>query len=276
MPYTVGMTRVAVVQMVSGKDLEKNLQAASGLIADAARQQAELVLLPEYFPIISDDEMDKIKIREAYGNGPIQTFLSEQSRRHGIWLMGGTLPLETDDSNRVYNSCLLYDPQGNITNRYDKVHLFDVNVDGSGNESYNESSSIVPGDTIVTAITPFATIGMTVCYDLRFPELYREMIDKQVNLITVPSAFTYTTGKHHWETLLKARAVENLCFVMAANQGGKNTDKRTTWGHSMIISPWGDILAGIDEGPGVAVADLDFQAQEKLRKSFPTLQHRKF
>ncbi len=272
----MGMTRVAVVQMVSGKDLEKNLQAASGLIADAARQQAELVLLPEYFPIISDDEMDKIKIREAYGNGPIQTFLSEQSRRHGIWLMGGTLPLETDDSNRVYNSCLLYDPQGNITNRYDKVHLFDVNVDGSGNESYNESSSIVPGDTIVTAITPFATIGMTVCYDLRFPELYREMIDKQVNLITVPSAFTYTTGKHHWETLLKARAVENLCFVMAANQGGKNTDKRTTWGHSMIISPWGDILAGIDEGPGVAVADLDFQAQEKLRKSFPTLQHRKF
>ncbi len=262
--------------MVSSDNLEQNLQAASGLIAEAANQQAEFVLLPEYFPIISDDDQDKVKIREKFNEGPIQAFLAEQAQRHGIWIMGGTLPLETIDPNRVYNTCLLYNPQGTVTARYDKVHLFDVNVDGSGNESYNESSSIAPGDSIVTATTPFATIGMTVCYDLRFPELYRQLIDKGSDLITVPSAFTYTTGKRHWETLLKARAVENLCFVMAANQGGKNTGKRTTWGHSMIISPWGDILASISDGSGVAVADLDFQEQATLRKAFPALEHRKF
>jgi predicted amidohydrolase len=276
LPYTVTMTKVAVIQMVSSNDLEKNLEQAAELIAYAASQKAEFVLLPEYFPIISDDEQDKVKLREIFGKGPIQEFLIGQSRQHDIWLMGGTIPLESEEAGKVYNSCLLYNPDGIVTARYDKVHLFDVNVDGSGKESYIESNTISSGNSIVTTTTPFATIGMTVCYDLRFPELYREMVDKNVNLVTVPSAFTYTTGKHHWKTLLKARAVENLCFVMAADQGGQNTERRRTWGHSMIISPWGDILASIEEGAGIAIADLDFQAQANLRKSFPALSHRKF
>jgi nitrilase len=189
--------------------------------------------------------------------------------------MGGTIPLDCGDNDRVFNSCLLYDPEGTVTARYEKMHLFDVHVDKQGNESYNESSTIAAGNDVVVAKTPFARIGMSVCYDLRFPELYRHMLDRNITLITVPSAFTFTTGKRHWETLLKARAVENLCYVIASNQGGQNTARRTTWGHSMIIGPWGDILAKVEQGPGVAVADLDFDQLDNIRKSFPALMHRK-
>lgn len=274
--HTVHMTRVAVIQMVSGDNFEKNLEEASSLIHQAAGQHAEFVLLPEYFSIISDNEQDKVKLCEPFGSGPLQDFLSSQSKAHNIWLMGGTIPLQSEDTDRVYNSCLLYNPEGNVSARYEKTHLFDVNVNDQQNESYNESNTIKAGDKVVTATTPFAQIGMSICYDLRFPELYRKMLAENIKLITVPSAFTYSTGKRHWETLLKARAVENLCYVMAANQGGKNTKSRTTWGHSMIISPWGDILASIEEGPGIAIADLDFMEQTKLRKSFPALNHRKF
>lgn len=274
--HTAHMTRVAVIQMVSGNNLENNLEEASDLIHQAASQHAEFVLLPEYFPIISDNEHDKVKLCEPFGNGPLQEFLSSQSRAHHIWLMGGTIPLQSEDLDRVYNSCLLFNPNGDITARYEKTHLFDVNVNDRENEYYNESNTIKAGDKVVTVTTPFAQIGMSICYDLRFPELYRKMLEEKINLITVPSAFTFSTGKRHWETLLKARAVENLCFVMAANQGGKNTKRRTTWGHSMIINPWGDILACIEDDRGIAIADLDFMEQAKLRKSFPALNHRKF
>lgn len=189
--------------------------------------------------------------------------------------MGGTVPLDCGDDNRVYNSCLLYTPDGDMAARYDKIHLFDVNVDDAGKESYNESATISSGSDIVVATTPFATLGMSVCYDLRFPELYRHLLDKGADIFTVPSAFTATTGRRHWETLLKARAVENLCYVIASNQGGQNTAKRSTWGHSMIIDPWGDILASLEQGPGVACAELDLGKLENLRESFPALQHRK-
>jgi deaminated glutathione amidase len=269
------MTRVATIQMVSGANVEANLASAASLIAEAAGKDSEFALLPEYFPIISDNEHDKLDHCEAPGSGPIQDFLSEQARKHGLWLMGGTIPLDCGDSNRVYNSCLLYNPSGELVARYEKMHLFDVFVDSLGKEAYNESHTIAPGNNVVVAQTPFARIGMSVCYDLRFPELYRHMLGQNITLITVPSAFTVTTGRRHWEILLKARAVENLCYLIASNQGGQNTARRATWGHSMIIDPWGDILAEVKDGPGVAVADLDFKHLEALRKSFPALKHRK-
>ena len=269
------MTRVATIQMVSGPKVDENLASAAALIGEAANKNAEFALLPEYFPIISDNERDKLNHRETFGSGPIQDFLAEQATQHGIWLMGGTIPLDCGDANRVYNSCLLYNPQGKVVARYEKMHLFDVHVDNHGKEAYNESQTIVAGKNVAVVATPFARIGMSVCYDLRFPELYRHMLDQDINMITVPSAFTVTTGKRHWEMLLKARAVENLCYVIAANQGGQNTARRATWGHSMIIDPWGDILGVVDEGPGIAIADLDFNRLEATRKSFPALKHRK-
>jgi nitrilase len=269
------MTRVATIQMVSGPDVTANLASAGELIAEAAEAGAEFALLPEYFPIISDDDRDKLAHGEALGYGPIQDFLEQQAQKHRLWLMGGTIPLVSNDKEHVYNSCLLYNPDGQVTARYEKIHLFDVHVDQSGKETYNESRTIAAGSEVVVAETPFARIGMSVCYDLRFPELYRRLLDRDVSIITVPSAFTYTTGKRHWEILLKARAVENLCYVIASNQGGQNTAKRATWGHSMIIGPWGDILASVETGTGVVCADLDFNKLKALRTSFPALQHRK-
>ena len=269
------MIRVAAIQMVSTADVTDNLSSVAQLIQEALSDGAKFVLLPEYFPVISDNPQAKVHIREAYGKGPIQEFLKQQAKQHSIWLMGGTIPLECDDESRVYNSCLLYDPQGQCVSRYEKIHLFDVYVDQEGKESYNESATITAGDHPVIAETSFAKIGMSICYDLRFPELFRNMLDQGITVITVPSAFTVTTGKRHWELLIRARAVENLCFVIAANQGGQNTAHRATWGHSMIIDPWGDILALVDHGPGIACADLDLDHLLKIRNSFPALQHRK-
>jgi len=270
------MSRVATIQMVSTPNVQENLASAGGLIAEAADQGAGFALLPEYFPIIGRDERDKLQYREPFGNGPIQDFLAEQAGRHRLWLMGGTVPLDCGDETRVFNSCLLYNPDGKVVARYDKIHLFDVQVDRDSNEAYNESTTIAAGNEIVTADTPFGKIGMSICYDLRFPELYRRMLDQDITLITVPSAFTVTTGRRHWEMLLRARAVENLCYIIAANQGGQNTEKRATWGHSMIVDPWGEILAEVEQqGPGTACADLDLERLHSLRKSFPVLQHRK-
>jgi len=272
--YTECMTRVAAIQMVSTANLSENLATAARLIDQAAATGAELAVLPEYFPIISDNERDKFACRETFGNGPIQEFLTEAAQRHKLWLMAGSIPLDSGDPARVYNSCLLYNPDGKVVARYEKIHLFDVQVD-AGKEAYNESNTIAAGSEVVVAETPFARIGMSICYDLRFPELYRRMLDRDISIITVPSAFTWTTGQRHWELLLRARAVENLCYVIAANQGGQNTARRATWGHSMIIDPWGDILATVEQGPGVACADLDLDKLHSLRKSFPALQHRK-
>ena len=269
------MFRAAVIQMVSGPDVRENLAAAGGLISAAAGSGADFALLPEYFPLISDDDRDKLEYREKPGAGPLQDFLAGQAARHRLWLMGGTLPLDCGDPDRVYNSCLLYDPDGRLAARYEKIHLFDVAVEGEAREAYNESRTIAPGRDAVVADLPFARVGMSVCYDLRFPEHYRRLLDGGANVITVPSAFTWSTGKRHWEILLRARAVENLCYVVASNQGGRNTEKRTTWGHSMIIDPWGDILASVDEGPGVACADIDLDRLHRLRRSFPALEHRK-
>lgn len=269
------MTRVATIQMVSNANLTENLASAATLIHQAADQGAELAVLPEYFLLISDNERDKSDCREPFGNGPIQDFLANTASRHKLWLMGGSIPLDCGDPSRVYNSCLLYTPEGKVAARYEKIHLFDVELDREGKETYKESTTVAAGSTVVVAETPFAQIGMSICYDLRFPELYRSMLARDISIITVPSAFTYTTGQCHWEILLKARAVENLCYVIASNQGGQNTARRATWGHSMIIDPWGEILAMVEQGPGVAIADLDLDKLHSLRKSFPALQHRK-
>lgn len=270
------MTRVASIQMISTADVSQNLISASELISQAVDQGANFLLLPENFPLMGHEEHDKVSILEPFGQGPIQDFLSHQSLRHGIWLMGGTIPLQASDANKVRASCLLYNPEGQCTSRYDKIHLFDVTVDEDTDECYQESNTLEAGNEIVVAETPFGNIGMSVCYDLRFPELYRAMLEYDVDIITVPSAFTATTGEAHWESLLRARAIENLSYVIASNQGGKHINNRETWGHSMIIDPWGRILDCVEKGPGFAIADINLEKQKKLRKNFPCLKHKKY
>ncbi len=274
-PYTARMLRAAVIQMVSGADVGQNLADAANLIGAAKAAGAGFAALPEFFAIISVDDRAKLAIRETFGRGPLQDFLSAQARQHGIWLLGGTLPIQSDEPERVYNSSLLYDPQGNCVARYDKMHLFDVYVDAEKREQYNESATMKHGAQPVVAATPFGNIGMSVCYDLRFPELYRGMHAQGIVMITAPSAFTARTGEKHWEILLRARAVENLCFVIAPGQGGVHNEKRATWGHSMIVDPWGEILCCVEAGPGFACADLDFDALQALRRSFSALNHRR-
>ena len=269
------MPRVAAVQMVSTPDVQENLAAADALLRQAADQGAEFALLPEFFAIIGREDTDKLALQEPYGAGPLQDFLAGLARELGLWLMGGTIPLQSGNPERVYNSCLLFNPQGECAARYDKIHLFDVSIQGEQEESYSESRTMAPGAEVVVADTPLGRIGMSVCYDLRFPELYRRMLDQNVDIITVPAAFTATTGRKHWEVLLRSRAVENLSFVIAAAQGGQNTETRATWGHSMIIDPWGEILGELDTGPGVVCADIDLEQAYSLRRSFPALQHRK-
>lgn len=267
--------RAAVIQMVSGADVKENLDTAASLVAAAARDGARLVALPEFFPVISLNEEDRVALREEFGSGPLQDFLAGLARRHGVWVIGGTIPIASDEAHRVYNTCLVYDEQGECRARYDKIHLFDVYVDAERKEQYNESAALKPGSRRVVAKTPFGGIGLSVCYDLRFPELYRHMLDEDMVMISVPSAFTERTGRRHWEMLLRARAVENLSYVIAPAQGGRHNERRTTWGHSMIVDPWGDVLCRVETGPGYACADLDFERQAQLRRSFPALDHRR-
>ena len=268
-------TRVAALQMVSGGDVQANLRSAAGLISRAVADRATFLLLPENFTLMGQHEQEKLLSKEPYGKGPIQIFLSEQARQHRIWLMGGTIPLKAHAADKVRAACLLYNPQGACVARYDKIHLFDVAVGSGVQDIYNESGTIEGGEDITVASTPFGNIGMSVCYDVRFPELYRNMHKSNINIITVPSAFTATTGKAHWEILLRARAIENLCYVIAANQGGRHINNRETWGHSMVVSPWGEILATVEQGEGIACADIDLGKLQELRNRFPSLDHRK-
>jgi nitrilase len=269
------MLRAAVIQMVSGADVDRNLAAGAELIGQARAAGAAFAALPEFFAIISRDGRAKLAIREPFGRGPLQDFLAGEARRHGIWLLGGTIPLECGEPDRVYNASLLFNPEGRCVARYDKIHLFDVYVDREGGEQYKESATMKHGETPVVASTPYGNIGLSVCYDLRFPELYRGMLAQDIFMITAPSAFTARTGEKHWEMLLRARAVENLCFVIAPGQGGRHYDERATWGHSMIVDPWGEVLCCVETGPGFACANLDLEAQQELRRSFPALSHRR-
>ncbi|MCA8100397.1 carbon-nitrogen hydrolase family protein [Burkholderia contaminans] len=261
--------QVAALQMVSTPDVARNLADARRLIAEAAGEGAQLVLLPEYFCFMGHRDTDKLALAEPYQDGPIQHFLADAARRHGIWVIGGTLPLKAPEPDRVLNTTLVFDPSGNEAARYDKIHLFNFE---KGDESFDEARTIRAGDTVVAFDAPFGRVGLSVCYDLRFPELYRRMGD--CALIVVPSAFTYTTGRAHWETLLRARAVENQCYVLAAAQGGKHENGRRTWGHSMLIDPWGEIVAVRDVGASVVLGAIDPLRIADVRQSLPAWRHR--
>jgi nitrilase len=261
--------RIAAVQMVSGPDIAQNLREAERLVGEAASRGAKLVALPEYFPLISGNETDKVRAREQDGVGPLQDFLRETALRHKVWLVGGSIPLEASVPEKVRNSCLVFDDAGRRVARYDKIHLFGFT---RGTERYNESQTIEPGGEVVAFDSPVGRVGLSICYDLRFPELYRAM--GPVDLLVVPAAFTHTTGQAHWELLLRARAVENLCYVLASAQGGTHPSGRRTWGDSMAVDPWGGVLDRLAEGPGVVTAEMDSARIADLRASLPALQHR--
>lgn len=261
--------KVAACQMVSTPRVEDNLRTAEKLIAEAAQQGAQLVGLPEYFCLMGQ-EQDKVAIREPLGQGPLQQFLSEQARRHGLWLSGGTIPLQAPEPDKVLNTTLVYNPDGELVARYDKVHLFSFS---KGQESYDEARTITPGTQISRFDLPWGRVGLSVCYDLRFPELYRAM--GALSLLMVPAAFTYTTGSAHWDILLRARAIENQCYVLAPAQGGKHENGRRTWGHSQLIDPWGQVIALLEEGEGVVVGEIDDDYLAKVREDLPALRHRK-
>ncbi|MDR0379056.1 MAG: carbon-nitrogen hydrolase family protein [Candidatus Accumulibacter sp.] len=260
--------RIAAIQMVSTPRVEENLRAAGELIAEAVRQGAGLAALPEYFPIMGS-EADKIAAAEREGSGPIQEFLADTARRHGIWLVGGSLPLVSDVPGKVLNTCLVFDPQGVRSTRYDKIHLFGFQND---EERYDERATIVPGRQPVSFSAPFGRVGLSVCYDLRFPELFRAL--GEVDLIVLPAAFTEVTGRAHWEALLRARAIENQCYVLAAAQGGTHENRRRTHGNSMVIDPWGEVIARRDKGEGVVIGEIDPARIAEVRASLPALGHR--
>jgi deaminated glutathione amidase len=264
-----GATRIAAVQMASGPRVEANLKEAARLIEIAVAQGARLVALPEYFGIMGMKDTDKVAVREDYGSGPIQDFLAATARKHGIWVVGGSVPLVASVSTKVLNTSLVYDDQGRCVARYDKIHLFGFEM---GEERYSEERTIEHGKQVVTVDTPFGRLGLSICYDLRFPELYRAM--GEVDLILVPSAFTETTGKAHWETLIRARAIENLAYVLAPAQGGYHVNGRETHGDSMIVDPWGVVLDRLPRGSGVVVAGMNRAHIQRLRLSLPALRHR--
>jgi len=264
------MSTVAAIQMVSTPEVGENVATVRRLVAEAAGRGATLVALPEYWPIMGMSDADKVAHAEQPGSGPIQDCMAALAREHGIWLVGGTLPMVSPEAGKVLNTTLVYDPQGQMTSRYDKIHLFGFN---KGTESYDEARTIVPGETVGVFDAPFGRVGLSVCYDLRFPELYRAM--GECALIIVPAAFTHTTGRAHWEVLLRARAIENQCYVLAAAQGGMHVNGRRTYGHSMLVDPWGEVKAVLPEGEGVVAGELDPEYLAGVRVSLPALRHRK-
>ena len=261
--------KVAALQMASGPNVEGNLSEARRLIENAVAQGARLVVLPEFFSIMGMKEDDMVAVREQPGAGVMQSFLAGMARKHRIWVVGGSIPIVANAPNKVRNTCLVYDEHGEQVARYDKIHLFNLDL---GNEHYHEANTIEAGNQVVVVDSPFGRIGLAICYDLRFPELFRAM--KNVDIVVLPSAFTATTGKMHWETLVRARAIENLTYVIAAAQGGYHVNGRETHGHSMIVDPWGRVLDELPRGSGVVLAEINPSYQASLRASLPALTHR--
>ncbi len=269
------LSKVAAIQMASGPNVDGNLHEAARLITQAVEAGAELVVLPENFAIMGISEEDKVAIREPLGDGPIQKFLSEQASLHNIWVIGGTVPLECPDPKKIYAACLVYNNKGLCVERYDKIHLFDVDLVDTG-ESYNESETIEFGDLDLKVVdTPFGKIGLAICYDLRFPELFRGLLDLGAEIVVLPAAFTAATGRAHWESLIRSRSIENLIYMIASAQGGYHINGRATFGNSMIVDPWGGILNRVKHGAGVAIADINLDYLESRRKTFPCIQHRR-
>lgn len=263
--------RIAAIQMISAPEVAPNLATAGRLIAEAADRGAQLVALPEYFPIIGPSDATRLLAREPAGSGPLQDFLADAAARHGLWLVGGSIPLTANAPDKLLNSCLAYDPAGRPVARYDKIHLFGF---AKGTERYDEAETIEAGPPQpVTFDAAGLRIGLGICYDLRFPELFRAM--GPTDLIVLPAAFTDTTGRAHWELLLRARAIENQCYVLASAQGGRHPTGRMTHGHSMVVDPWGEVTASMEYGEGVVLADLDPARIAEVRASLPALRHRR-
>lgn len=262
--------RIAACQMVSGTSVERNLQSALTLIRSAAESGAELVVLPEYFAYLPKWDKDMLEVAEAYGDGPVQKAMSEAARQFQLWLVAGTIILKADDENHYIDACLVYNPNGEVEARYDKIHLFEFD---RGDEHYHEDSYTQAGKTLTTV--PIETwegawrVGLSVCFDLRFPELFRRL--DSPDIITLPASFTTTTGRAHWETLVKARAIENQCYVIACAQGGDHESGRQTWGHSLVIDPWGVTVAELTRGEGVLLADINLRRIREVRDLLPTV-----
>lgn len=261
--------RIAALQMVSSNILEENLNKVNELAEVAVAGGAKMIALPEYFCFMGLRETDKLALAEEPGIGPIQDFLANLASRLGVWVFAGSIPLKSGQAQKVLNTQLVFDNLGHQVCRYDKIHLFSF---ARGSESYDESRSIEAGHSLAVFDSPFGRVGLSICYDLRFPELYRQM--GTVDLILVPSAFTYTTGQAHWEILLRARAIENQCYVLAPAQGGQHANGRRTWGHTMLVDPWGEVLEVLPEHPGVVMGDIDPDRLKEVRESLPALRHR--
>ncbi len=264
--------RIAALQMVSTAEVGRNLDAAAWLIERAAAGGARLVALPEFFCLLGRGERDKLEIAEADGDGPIQRFLADAARRHRVWLVGGTLPIRGADADHVRNACCVFGPDGSRCARYDKIHLFALD---HGSERFDEARVLEPGTALVAFDADGLRVGLSVCYDLRFPELYRALMDPPCDLIVAPSAFTYPTGAAHWKLLVRARAVENQCYLLAPAQGGRHENGRRTWGHSMIVDPWGEVLSCVAEGEAVVAGEIDRARLDEVRRQLPALRHRR-
>ncbi|CEG57325.1 carbon-nitrogen hydrolase family protein [Legionella fallonii] len=264
------MAQVGLVQMVSSTKVTENLLQVEHYMAQAKNEQVELIVLPENFAFMGMNDTDKLQIAETYGDGPIQQKISQLAKKFGIWIVAGTIPLK-GMGTKVRASNIVYDDQGLSVARYDKIHLFDVRV--SEHEAHQESSTVERGNELVVVDTPVGKIGLTVCYDLRFPELYQQLMIRGAQIFTVPSAFTSVTGQAHWDVLLRARAIENLCYVLAANQSGQHENERQTYGHSMVVEPWGRVLVQKEVSTGLVTADIDLQRLQQLRQHFPCIDH---
>ncbi len=263
--------QIAALQTVATPNVERNLGTARRLIAEAAQEGAQLVALPEYFCFMGHRDSDKLALAETPGDGPIQQMLAEAAREHGVWVIGGTLPLRAGSPDRVFNACCVYSPEGHLAARYDKIHLFRYD---NGRESYDEGRVLQAGTTPVACDVGGLRLGLSICYDLRFPELYRRLMHPPCDLLAVPAAFTHTTGRAHWEVLLRARAIENQCYVIAPAQGGLHENGRRTFGHSLIVDPWGEVQALREVGEGVVMAELDVDRIAAVRSQLPALTHR--
>ena len=266
--------KAAAIQMATGPNVSANLITAEQLVEEAVSNNAGLIVLPENFAFMGKSESDVLTIKETAGDGPLQTFLSQLASKHGIWLVGGTVPLEANDASKVYASSLVFNDRGEQVARYDKVHLFDVNL-VEADERYTESDTFEPGEDLCVIDTPFGRLGVAVCYDLRFPEQFRGLIDQGMEIAALPASFTAITGRAHWETLVRARAIENLSYVIAAAQGGFHLSGRETYGHSMIVDPWGTVLAQVPRGAGTVSVKLDIDFLKATRRNFPCISHRK-
>jgi len=267
-----GRFHVAAVQMTSGTDVARNLTEAADLIGSATSSGAAIVVLPENFSFLGAEDAARVAVAEAAGDGPAQQFAAEQARQHGVWIVAGTIPIRSDDG-RVLSRSLLVAPDGTVAASYDKIHLFDVDVPAGEGESYRESETTRAGDRVISAATDLGRIGMSVCYDIRFPALFARLASIGMDLLVVPAAFTVPTGRLHWQPLLQARAIESLVYVVASGQWGEHPGGRLTYGHSMVISPWGEILAECTSGTGLAHAEVDMIELQRLRRQFPVLNH---